>query len=96
MLYLLKISNLFKLLFGQIGNVSTYGVLKPCYRCRYAKTYEPILIFSRDRGPRIIVNLDKNTYVRHNDCLGYSKCQKCFEVASNPNKSKLPCTWIKL
>jgi len=73
------------------GAVS-YGILKPCGRCVYAKHHEPILIFSKDRGPRIIVNLDGKTYVRSGDCLGFNICGKCFERALGKAEN-LPCIW---
>jgi hypothetical protein len=72
------------------GMVS-YGILKPCRRCVYAKHCEPVLIYSFHRGPRIIVNFDGKNYVRNGECLGFSKCGKCFEAINNT--SNLPCKW---
>jgi hypothetical protein len=77
------------------GNLMSYGILPSCRRCVYGKSHEPLLIFSKDRGPRIIVNLDSNTYVRHKDCLGFSNCGKCFEAVTYSD-STLPCIWAKL
>jgi urease accessory protein UreE len=72
----------------------SYGILKPCYRCVYAKRHEPVLIFSLHRGPRIIVNLDSKTFVRKGECLGFENCGKCFDAVKNPNN--LPCKWEEM
>jgi hypothetical protein len=71
----------------------TYGILKPCRRCVYAKHAEPILIFSMHRGPRIIVNYNDKTYVRKGTCDGFQKCGKCFEAV---NSSNYPCNWVEM
>lgn len=87
-----------KLLTDKLGKGSyTYGILKPCRRCVYGKSTEPILIFSlrRDRGVRCIVNYNKNTYTRRGKCLGFNNCCKCLEKIDNPNLD-LPCNWIKI
>lgn len=68
-----------------------YGILKPCRRCVYSKHYDPALVVTRDRGPRVIVNLDGNCYSRQGDCIGYSKCGKCFSAVKD--NTGLPCTW---
>jgi len=83
---------LFKEKFQPGGEI--YSILKPCYRCAYAKRYEPILIYSFSRKVRIIVNYKGNTYVRKGDCLGFCKCGKCLEAISETHK--FPCVWIKL
>jgi hypothetical protein len=70
----------------------SYGILKPCRRCVYAKHYEPILIFSMHRGPRIIVNYNGKTYVRKGDCLGFQVCGQCFRKVSGKSL-ELPCDW---
>ena len=72
---------------------NVYAVLQPCRRCVYSKRYDPALVITRDRGPRVIVNLDGNEYSRSGECLGYSECGKCFEAVKN-NKD-LPCEWKK-
>jgi len=73
----------------------SYGILKPCRRCVYQNTWEPILIYSFDRGPRIIVNLEGKTYVRKGECLGFQKCFHCLEkVKKKP--LELPCEWIEI
>jgi hypothetical protein len=82
--------------FSSIPNSSLfYGVLKPCYRCTYQKSNEPILIISKTRGPRIIVNLNKVSYVRQEECIGYASCGKCFDQALLGNLD-VPCKWKSL
>ena len=73
----------------------TYGILRPCYRCKYAKSREPVLVISEKRGPRVIVNYNKKTYARRGDCIGYKECGKCFEQIDNKD-SNLPCVWRKI
>jgi len=72
-----------------------YTILKPCYRCVYAKRYEPVLIYSFTRGVRIIVNYKDSTYVRKGDCIGFNNCNYCLEKIDNP-KLRYPCTWKKI
>lgn len=74
-----------------------WGILQSCNRCRYGKSHEPILIFSKDRGPRVILDHNKrDKYVRKGDCIGFQKCGKCFEVAIDKVKdSTIPCEWKK-
>jgi hypothetical protein len=74
---------------------ATYGILKPCYRCRYAKSHEPVLIFSKHRGPRVIVDKQNGTFVRHGECVGYELCGRCFEQAEI-NLETLSCRWHKI
>lgn len=76
------------------GMSNSWGILHACYRCRYAKSHEPILIFSKHRGPRVIVNLDDHTYVRRGDCIGFENCKKCFTRCTLHN-NELPCNWIR-
>jgi len=73
---------------------TTYTILKPCRRCVYQKSHEPILIFSMYRGPRVIVNLNGKTYVRKGECIGFEKCGKCFLAAMG--KVKCKCRWIEI
>jgi len=90
------ISKILSFFDSHLGPGSTvYSILKPCYRCVYAKRYEPVLIVSKTRGPRIIVNLDGKTYVRKGQCLGkecpiYCECWKAIE------REDLPCKWKPL
>jgi hypothetical protein len=83
-------------LFNRLSSLSpnsyTYGILKPCRRCVYGKSSEPILIFSMHRGPRIIVNYDGKTFVRKAECLGFQKCGRCFDKLANPGL-QVPCEW---
>jgi len=80
----------------KLGPGSTvYAILRPCYRCVYQKSHEPILIISQTRGPRVIVNLDGKTYLRKGKCLGYKECGKCFKAARE-SIPELPCKWILL
>ena len=73
---------------------SVYGILKPCYRCVYQHTNEPILIFSKHRGPRVIIIPDKGkAYVRKGKCIGFEKCGKCFEAIES---DKYPCDWREI
>jgi len=72
---------------------TTYGILKACRRCVYQKSHEPILIFSRYRGPRVIVNLNGKNYLRQGKCIGFKECGKCFEVAEGKEQST--CKWIE-
>jgi hypothetical protein len=60
----------------------------------YGKHYEPILVFSMNRGPRIIVNYNGRTYVRRGECIGFKNCGRCFEQVENLDRS-LPCQWIE-
>jgi len=80
------------LLKDKLGPGSTaYRIFKPCRRCVYQKSYENILIFSRERGPRIIITSDGRTFVREGPCIGFQQCGKCFEVIEGKEKRK--CTW---
>ena len=83
-------------LFDRGRDKFTYGILKKCDRCTYAKSYEPILIFSKSRGPRIIMvhRPTMAVYVRHEQCTGFSECGKCFEAVEDC--SEYPCLWVKL
>ena len=87
-----KFRNKLSSLFSSLGTKLTYGILKPCYRCTYQKSNEPILIVSQRRGPRIIVKLNNITYVRNGECLGYNICGKCFDL----NRKDCPCIWMKV
>jgi len=76
-----------------VGPGSTvYGILRPCRRCVYQNYHEPILIVSKDRGPRIIlIPSEKKAFVRKGKCLGFKECGKCFRaIQENLN---LPCKW---
>jgi len=72
---------------------SVYTIFKACRRCVYAKSHEPVLIYSKHRGPRVIVNLEGKTYVRTGECIGFKKCGKCFEAVK---RNDLPCKWKEL
>ena len=72
----------------------SYGIFQACRRCHYAKSNEPVLIYSRNRGPRILVLPGGKCYLRRGECLGFSKCGRCFEQIENLDKS-LPCNWIE-
>ena len=76
------------------SNFLSYGILKACKRCSYGKHYEPILIYSFDRGVRCIVNYNGRTYVRRGDCPDFKNCMKCIEAINSPNH--FPCKWIKI
>jgi len=84
------ILNIFNKLKGYSRPLFSYSILKPCFRCVYAKRYEPVLIVSLHRGPRILVNYKGHTYVRKGDCKSIVKCYKCFRG----NIDKTPCKWI--
>jgi len=71
---------------------TVYGILRPCRRCVYQGSYEPILIISKNRGPRVIINLDHKCYVRKGECLGFSTCGRCFEQCLKKDPS-IPCEW---
>ncbi len=75
------------------GRVS-YGILRACRRCVYAKSYEPVVIVSLRRGPRVIVNLNGRTYVRVSECIGIQKCGKC--LMGEVDLKELPCRWIEI
>ena len=77
----------------RFGYRLSYGIMKPCFRCTYQKSGEVILIFSKSRGPRIIMKKG-NVYVRKGDCIGYNKCSKCFEAVED--NFNVPCEWIKI
>ena len=75
-----------------------YAVLKPCHRCVYGKSTEPILIYSlrRDRGVRCVVNYNHKTYTRRGKCLGFKvACDKCLSKIDG-NEPDLPCKWIEI
>jgi len=67
-----------------------YAILKPCFRCVYGKRYEPILIVSLHRGPRILVNFKGHTYIRKGKCIGLNKCLLCVKGKID----NTPCKWI--
>lgn len=86
-------SKIKKALLNNLGPGSTaYGILKACRRCVYQKSHEPILLVSKDRGPRIIIIPGSGCYVRQGSCIGYDKCGKCFEQVE---KQTLNCQWKK-
>jgi hypothetical protein len=72
----------------------SYGILRKCKRCVYQKYNEPILLFSKDRGPRIII-YHEEVYVRNNDCVGYELCGRCFEQVC-ANEKCLSCEWKRI
>ena len=72
----------------------SYGILKPCRHCHYGKHYEPILIYSFNRGVRCIVNYNSETYIRRGECPNFNNCMKCLDAIDNPKKYS--CTWIKI
>jgi hypothetical protein len=82
-------------IFSLTGTRLTYGILKPCWRCVYQRSNEPILIYSEFRGPRIIVRKEGHTFVRGKDCVGFEICGRCFEQCIM-NDPSLPCEWAKL
>ncbi|MEM2260851.1 MAG: hypothetical protein QXK24_00220 [Ignisphaera sp.] len=87
------VSKIKDILKDKLGPGSTaYGILKPCRRCAYQKSHESILIFSKERGPRIIIVPGGKCFLRQGDCLGLSKCSNCFEQVNNPT-DVLPCRW---
>jgi len=86
------ISNIFNKFKGASEPLFSYGILKPCFRCVYGKRYEPILVVSLHRGPRVLVNYNGHTFVRKGKCIGIIKCYKCFEG----NISDTPCKWVEL
>ncbi len=82
-------------LFSNIpNNILAYGILKSCKRCSYQKSNESILIYSKDRGPRIVMG-SGIVLVKYGDCIGYKNCGKCFEQ-SLINNNTLPCKWKKI
>jgi len=85
---------LFRRSYNRFRPKVTYGILPPCYRCVYTKSHEAILIISKDRGVRIIVNLNGKTYIRKGKCLGYSACGSCFKRIMED--LDLPCEWIEI
>lgn len=94
---LLRIKHYLKHLAYKPKDRFTYGILPPCFRCNYGKSYENVLITTDKRGPRIVVEPKKAVYVRHGKCLGTDKCNKCLEVYNDLNKfAELPCEWHKL
>jgi len=79
----------------KLGPGSTvYGIFRPCRRCVYQKSHEPILIISKTRGPRIIIIPYEKVYVRTGNCLGLKNCGKCFEAIERP--SEFPCRWKQI
>lgn len=88
------LSKIRKVFQDSLGPGSTaYGILKPCKRCVYQKSHEPILIVSEHRGPRIIIIPSIGAYKREGECLGFDKCALCFKQVNNA--SNLPCKWTK-
>jgi len=86
------ISNIFNKLKHRTKPFLSYGILQPCFRCVYGKRYEPILIVSLHRGPRVLVNLDTHTYIRKGKCIGIDKCNLCFQG----NIKETPCKWSRM
>jgi len=85
-----RLKNIFDKHFGP--GSTFYGILKPCRRCVYQNFYEPILILSKERGPRIIIIPSENKcYVRVGKCLGYQNCGKCFIAVKED--IDVPCKW---
>ena len=84
-----------KLFLSNSPGSYSYVIFKPCYRCVYSKKFEPVLIYSRDRGPRVIVNFKGSTYVRQGECIGFKQCGKCFEQIIKIDPS-LPCKWRRI
>lgn len=85
-----------KLFFGYLlkGTIS-YGILKPCYRCVYAKSTEPIVFVSGSTlEVKCILYQKKPLYVRRGSCLGVKNCFRCFEKIQDPSID-LPCVWYK-
>jgi len=88
------LQGLIEFIKNKLGPGSTvYTIFRPCRRCVYQKSHEPILIFSKTRGPRIIIFPNKAVYVRTGECVGFKKCGRCFEAISDPN---FPCKWKKI
>ena len=81
--------------FGNLGNRVNYGVLRKCSRCVYAKSHEPILIFSLDRGPRILIYPQIGIFVKHGNCIGFQNCNKCFLKVID-SSIETPCQWVKI
>ena len=86
-------SFILKFFRDNLGPGSTaYGIFRPCRRCVYQKSHEPILIFSKHRGPRIIIDpANKKCYVRKGECIGFKECGQCFDAIKQPDK--YPCKW---
>ena len=87
-----RLKKLFNKHFGP-GSFA-YGILRPCRRCVYQRLHEPILIFSKERGPRVIIVPLEGCYVRIGKCIGFRECGKCFEAIKDD--SKYPCKWVKI
>jgi len=90
--------NIFRILFTPLTTVPRYSILKPCYRCKYSKGREGVLIvsisgYSRDYTVLAIVNHKHNTYANIGKCLGYNNCHMCLDAIS---EKKYPCKWIKI
>lgn len=88
--FIKKLRNLFSI----PKNTLFYGVMRPCFRCAYQRRNEPIIIFSKLRGIRILVS-NNEAYLREGECVGYEICGRCFEQCFLNDKS-LPCKWKKL
>lgn len=73
------------------GGVTAYVILKPCKRCVYQKSYEPVLIYSLHRGPRVIVEPNGNCYVRVSECVKCNDLTECFRQVNLQSK----CKWKK-
>ena len=90
---------LIKALQNLFGNIKkpplSYGILKACYRCNYARIQEPVLVISMMRGPRVIVNYKGKTYVRRGKCIGFKDCGFCFKQIEEPEED-IVCKWKEI
>jgi hypothetical protein len=71
-----------------------YGIFSTCRRCAYQKSYEPILIFSKDRGPRIIIiPPEGKVFLRQGECIGFKSCGECFNAITS---NEFKCKWKEI
>ena len=72
----------------------TYGILPVCRRCVYGKHFEPILVYSFNRGVRCLVNYNGKTFTRRGECPDFRNCMNCLDAIEHPKKYS--CIWIEI
>jgi len=79
--------------FYKVPGSLFYGILKPCYRCVYGKSSEPIYIVSgMSKQIKVVINLRRKTYAVRG-CLGIDRCTQCL---TDHVPLSLPCKWIEI
>ena len=82
-----------------LGVSVSYGILKPCKRCVFAKSRETVAIvslrgYSRDDEVLMVMNYKGYNWYRRGSCIGYRRCGRCLEAIDKTYKGK--CTWVRM